>query len=255
MTIDDRSAIDGEGAGSAGVRLTPAEVHSVRFPRSAVLRPGYSDVDVDRFLDRVADELARLHAEKAELRDQVHALRDQLAGEASREAPSAQAVGILAAAQQTADQYVAEAESFSRVMTSEAREVYEEQLRLARERAGAIIQAAQEAARSGVAAGGERVPADDRPDTEQLQQQVVYLQAFGQACRVQLRSYLEALLSDVETEWGRAHPAALPAAPARIPTQRQDVGSGGGEDSGTPADNIVADVAGDGGSGAVRAQH
>ena len=57
----------------------------------------------------------------------------------------------------------------------------------------------------------------DAQSVEELQEQVAYLKAFGQACRVQLRSYLEALLTDVEKEWGRADPAALPqgSAPRR----------------------------------------
>jgi hypothetical protein len=103
-------------------------------------------------------------------------------------------------------------------MTSEAREQYEDQLRQAREKAGAIIQAAQEAAQGAVAADAEARPADaGHPDAEELRRQVVYLQAFGQACRVQLRSYLEALLTDVESEWGRADPGALPQQPALRP--------------------------------------
>jgi hypothetical protein len=48
----------------------------------------------------------------------------------------------------------------------------------------------------------------------ELEEQVAYLKAFGQACRVQLRSYLEALLSDVESEWGRSDPTALPESAA-----------------------------------------
>ena len=55
---------------------------------------------------------------------------------------------------------------------------------------------------------------------EELQAQVGYLKAFGQACRVQLRAYLEALLSDVETEWGRADPALMPPHPTAAPAQR-----------------------------------
>ena len=55
---------------------------------------------------------------------------------------------------------------------------------------------------------------------EQLEEQVAYLKAFGQAVRVQLRSYLEALIADVETEWGRADPALLPQDAARPPAQR-----------------------------------
>ena len=37
---------------------------------------------------------------------------------------------------------------------------------------------------------------------------------------MQLRSYLEALISDVEKEWGRADPALLPRQPPRAPVQR-----------------------------------
>src|SRR5919112_4547398 len=109
----------GSTAWSGGRRLTPADVRDVRFGRSSVFRHGYDDTEVDRFLDRVGEELDKLHAEKAELRDRVHALQARVEGESRPEAPSAQAVGILAAAQQTADQYVAEAEALSRVMTTE----------------------------------------------------------------------------------------------------------------------------------------
>jgi DivIVA domain-containing protein len=200
-------------------RLSPADLHNVRFTRAPMLRPGYADTEVDRVMNRVAEEMGRLIAEKAELRDQVRALQSQVEGHQVQEPPSEQAVRILSSAQLTADNYVAEAEEFSRQVTAEARAQYEELTSQARENAGAIIQAAQEAAaKIGTApapgtGGGER-------DVEELQEQVAYLKAFGQACRVQLRSYLEALLSDVETEWGHADPAALPQAAPRPPAQR-----------------------------------
>ncbi len=128
-------------------RLSPADVQNVRFPRGSMMRPGYAETEVDRFLARVAQELSRSIAERAELRDQVRSLRERLAGvEVAPEPPTDQAVRILASAQQTADNYVAEAEEFSRQMTTEARHQYEELTRQARENAGAIIQAAQEAA-------------------------------------------------------------------------------------------------------------
>jgi DivIVA domain-containing protein len=212
------------GSGPGERRLTASDVHHVRFTRASVLHPGYMHTEVDRFLNRIAEEMARLTTEKAELRDRVRALEDQLEGVANTEAPSDQAVRILASAQLTADNYVAEAEEFSRQMTSEARAQYEDQLREARESAGAMIQAAQEAASR--MTGGERAAA--RPvdaTTEELEEQVAYLKAFAQACRVQLRSYLEALLGDVESEWGRANPAALPQAPLRMPAQRSDSGA------------------------------
>jgi DivIVA domain-containing protein len=207
-------------------RLNPGDVQSVRFSNGSMLKPGYNEVEVDRFLNRVAQELARLLAEKAELRDHVHALQAQLEHAESLpvpEAPSDQAVRLLATAQQTADSYVAEAEDFSRQMTADARARYEEQMRNARETAGAIIQAAHEqaAVMTGI---DERTataePATRGASTAELEEQVAYLKAFAQACRSQLRAYLEALLSDVESEWGNANPAALPQAPIRTPAQR-----------------------------------
>src|SRR3954466_4024633 len=209
-------------------RLNPGDVQTVRFSNGSMLHPGYNEVEVDRFLNRVAQELARLYAEKAELRDHVHALQAQLEDAEAvpiPEAPSDQAVRLLATAQQTADSYVAEAEDFSRQMTADARARYEEQLRHARETAGAIIQAAHEQAAH--MTGTEERPAQAEPaqrsaTTEELEEQVAYLKAFAQACRTQLRAYLEALLTDVESEWGRADPGSLPAAPLRTAAHRSD---------------------------------
>src|SRR5829696_822519 len=151
--------------------LSPADLQNVRFTRASMLRPGYVDTEVDRVLSRVAEELGRLYAEKAALRDQVRSLEAQVDGVVIPEPPSEQAVRILASAQQTADNYVAEAEEFSRQVTSEARAEYEEAIRLARENAGAIIQAAQEAA----ARIGGGTPAGDltgQRSVEELQEQV-----------------------------------------------------------------------------------
>jgi len=133
--------------------------------------------------------------------------------------PSEQAVRILATAQQTADNYVAEAEEFSRQVTSEARAEYEQAVRQARENAGAILQAAQEAA-GRLGEGAPAVTDGSQRTVEELQEQMAYLKTFGQAVRVQLRSYLEALIADVESEWGRADPAALQLEPPRPPAQR-----------------------------------
>jgi DivIVA domain-containing protein len=214
-------------------RLSPADVQNVRFSRGSMMRPGYAEVEVDRFLARVAHELSRSISERAELRDMVHILREQLAGateavEAATAAPappSDQAVRILASAQQTADAYVAEAEEFSRQMTADARHQYEELTRQARENSGAIIQAAQEAASKVGRGSGSPAAAAMAPDeatAQGLQEQIAYLRAFGQATRTQLRAYLEALLADVEREWGAANPTALPQEPYRTPAQRSD---------------------------------
>jgi DivIVA domain-containing protein len=189
---------------------TADDLRAVHFTPASMLHPGYTDREVDDVVARAADELARLTAENARLHEQVQHLQAQAADAAHRPSPSDQAVGILATAQLTADQYVAEAEDFSRQMTSEARAQYEELLTEARDRAGAIVAAAAEARAAIAAAGGSG--GGDAPGTQELQEQAAYLKAFGQAVRTQLRAYLEALLADVESEWGRAHPAVLPPA-------------------------------------------
>jgi len=201
---------------------TADDLRRVHFTPASMLHPGYTDREVDTFVAQVADQLAALSDENADLREQVRMLHEHLREAQARPSPSDQAVGILATAQLTADAYVAEAEDFSRQMTSEARAQYEEQLVEARDRAGAIVQAAAEARAAIVAAGG----AGDGPNTQELQEQVAYLKAFGQSVRVQLRSYLEALLADVETEWGRAHPAVLPPALAGPRDRDADRGPG-----------------------------
>jgi DivIVA domain-containing protein len=219
------SAPNGSGSGERG--LNPADLNDVRFTRASMLRPGYVDTEVDRVMSRVAEELARHVAEKAALRDRLRALEAALEGTVVPEAPSEQAVRILSTAQQTADAYVAEAEEFSRQMTSEARATYEEEVGQARENAGAIIQAAQEAA-ARIAGGAAGVGGTGQRSAEELQEQVAYLKAFGQAVRVQLRSYLEALISDVETEWGRADPSLLPqevGRPPALPAAREPSGA------------------------------
>jgi len=219
-------------------RLSPADLAHVQFTRASMMRPGYVDTEVDRVMHRLAEEVGRLISEKAELRDRVRALEAQVDGHVPQVPPSEQAVRILASAQLTADNYVAEAEEFSRQVTAEARTQYEEVTREARETAGAIIQAAHDAA-------GKMAPAPvdtDQRDVEQLQEQVAYLKAFGQACRVQLRSYLEALLADVEQEWGRADPAALPPAGAARPPAQRSGRDAAGSPSATFDSNTVAEA-------------
>jgi len=219
MTTDQNAAPTERG-------LTPADLQNVRFTRASMLRPGYVDTEVDRVLSRVAEELGRLYAEKAALRDQVRSLQAQVDGVVIPEAPSEQAVRILSSAQQTADNYVAEAEEFSRQVTHDARVEYEEMTREARETAGAILQAAHEAAAT-IGPATSAAPGDEGGRTvEELQDQIAYLRTFGQSVRVQLRSYLEALIGDVEAEWGRADPNALPAEALRPPEPRSGRGRG-----------------------------
>ena len=217
-------------------RLGPADVQNVLFSRAGLGPRGYDESEVDFFLDRVQTELSRLIGEKVALRDEVAGLREQLAsgpgdGTPRRDEASAQAVKVLSAAQQTADQYVADAESYTKRLAEEGRERYERTVEEgvararsiveeARAEADAVLAAAAAAAEEGVADSGRPGPVSSGEasdlTTAELEQQAAYLRTFGQVCRVQLRAYLEALLRDVELEWGRAHPGAV-AAPAGAP--------------------------------------
>lgn len=245
-------------------RLSPADVNGVLFTRAGRGKRGYDEVEVDVFLDRVQAEISRLIAEKGDLRDEAARLRNQLADGSGplKDEASIQAVRVLSVAQQTADQYVADAEHYSRRVTSDAREHYEEIIAEARARARMIHEDAQ---RQAVEASGEPALAGledgDGPVTarsrQELEAQVSYLRTYSQVCRVQLRAYLEALLTDIEEEWGRADPAVLMGqrslppgrAPVTAGAQGPDLAgangkgaeppgaSGAGEDGGVPAED------------------
>jgi DivIVA domain-containing protein len=64
------------GAWPGRSRLTPEGVRRQEFPRAPLGRRGYVESDVERFRARVADELARHDAEKAELRAEIDRLRN-----------------------------------------------------------------------------------------------------------------------------------------------------------------------------------
>src|SRR3954466_13986906 len=117
------------GTGQEPRGLTPADLQNVRFTRASMMRPGYVDAEVDRVMSRMAEELGRLYAEKAALRDQVRALAAQVDGAVVPVPPSEQAVRILASAQLTADNYGGQAEEFSRQGTSEPHAGYEQRVR------------------------------------------------------------------------------------------------------------------------------
>jgi DivIVA domain-containing protein len=213
-----------------GGRLTPSDVHHVLFTRAGLGRRGYDEVEVDVFLERVQQELTRLIGEKADLRDEVSRLKAQLtsAGPGSRAASAVdsvtkeeaqlQAVRLLAAAQQTADTYVADAEKYSQRLTVDAREHSEQMVAEAREAARHMVAEAERLAGETAARTIDgQVVSTAGPSKEELDQQVAYLKTFGQVVRVQLRAYLEALLRDVEEEWGRADPSVVLAQPQPQP--------------------------------------
>lgn len=143
-----------------------------------------------------------------------------------------QAVRILSQAQQTADLYVADAERYTRELAHEARlhrEAIlsdakgraEQMLEEAHRRAAAIADAAvREAERapapsapapapSPAASGGDASGAGMTDDERRrLEGEVAYLRTYSDVYRSHLRTYLEALLRNVD-EWEGSERASL----------------------------------------------
>ncbi len=132
---------------SASHRLTPDEVQAVSFPSVRLGRRGYDEEHVRAFCGQVQAELVRLLKEKTTLADEVQRLRQRLLGSSGgepetghgREDAHLQAVRILSKAQQTADNYVAGAQDYSRKLAQDARRRRDEILAEAKSSAALVL--------------------------------------------------------------------------------------------------------------------
>ncbi|WP_165495442.1 DivIVA domain-containing protein [Actinomadura roseirufa] len=210
---------------SEGSRLTPGELQSVVFPRAALGRRGYDEEQVRTFLQYVERELVQILNDKASLAEEVTRLRSEAAGSQpgvmAPEDAHFQAVRILSQAQQTADLYVADAERYTRELAHEARLHREAILSDAKGRAEQLLEAAHrrasEVAEAAVRTAGQPVPAASgahaapvAPDERRrMEQEIAYLRTYSDVYRTHLRSYLEALLRNVD-EWESSERASLP---------------------------------------------
>jgi len=212
-----------------GPRLTPESVRRAAFGRTGIGRRGYSETDVERFRNRVVQEIGQANAEKAELRREHQRLRaevqrlrdyyrrqkvdvDKSRGAAEQPTgpvfedppsgelvlpvgPSADSVNVMSRAQQAADQHIAQAEDYARRLVSGARRQYEEILLAAQNQAD---QAAAEARdlydRAARPAGGPAMAAE----VDELHERVSYLRTFAQVTQVQLRSVLDGLRQELD---------------------------------------------------------
>ncbi|MEV5827426.1 DivIVA domain-containing protein [Spirillospora sp. NPDC052242] len=243
---------------SQGTRLTPGELQSVVFARAALGRRGYDEDQVRNFLQYVERELVQIFSEKAALAEEVDRLRARVGSAAAGGADPGQGAGgpgvmapqdahfqavrILSQAQQTADLYVADAERYTRELAHEARlhrEAIlsdakgraEQMLEEAHRRAAAIADAAVReaerapapaepapaapAAPSGGGSGGDMDP-DER---HRLEREIAYLRTYSDVYRNHLRTYLEALLRNVD-EWEGSERASVPGGAPEPPRLR-----------------------------------
>lgn len=208
--------------GGGDARLNPAELHEVPFRRAPFGRRGFDEEHVRAFLFQVEAELVRMLNERAALEDEVTRLRERLSGE-SKDAGTArpgdahvQAVRILSKAQQTADQYVNDAERYSRELAEDARRHRDEILAEARSRAALVLEEAHQKATTAAESVGNSSRPMSGDERRELEREIAYLQTFSDVYRNHLRSYLEALLRNVE-EWERAQRASLAASRTERP--------------------------------------
>ncbi|GAB3984244.1 hypothetical protein GCM10029978_093340 [Actinoallomurus acanthiterrae] len=203
-------------------RLTPAELQSVNFHRAPLGRRGFDEDQVRAFLGQVEQELVRVLNEKAALENEVGRLRERMKGNVpganavQPEDAHIQAVRILSNAQQTADQYVADAQRYSREIAEEARRGREEILSDARSRASLVLEEAHRQASNAAAAvtpSTEPMSGDER---QKLEREIAYLRTFSDVYRTHLRTYLEALLRNVE-EWETSERDAVSHTRAALP--------------------------------------
>ncbi len=225
--------------------LTPEDVANKQFT-STRLKPGYDETEVDEFLDEVEAELTRLYRENDELRAKLTTAQ-RSPGEAGRDrgaaaqaptqpvapptrtpaptpkpattpaapAPAARSVsenatGILALAQRTADEHVAEARTQADRIIGEARS-----------RADTLRREADDKHRQMIGS----------LETERsaLETKVEQLRSFEREYRTRLKSYLETQLRDLD-----ARVSDAPATDARPPSggaqgQKQPQGQADGD--------------------------
>jgi len=206
-------------------RLSPSELQTASFRRAPLGRRGFDEDQVRAFLGQVEQELVLVLNEKAAMQHEVGRLRDRITGGSAgvtavqAEDAHVQAVRILSKAQETADHYVADAQRYSQELAEEARRNRDEILAEAKARAVLVLDEAHRQAST--AAEQVRPSSGPMSDEERsdLEREVAYLRTFSDVYRAHLRTYLEALLRNVE-EWGHAEQGALPSAPTPVPRSR-----------------------------------
>jgi DivIVA domain-containing protein len=212
----------------ASHRLTPDQVQAVSFPSSRLGRRGYDEEHVRAFCGQVEAELVRLLNEKTTLEEEVQRLRQRLLGASDSEAGTGyrredahiQAVRILSKAQQTADNYVADAQDYSRQLAQDARRRRDEILAEAKSNAALVLsEAHSQASRAAAAAMSEsEIEPPTAGERRELEAELAYLRTFCDVYRTHLRAYLDALLRNVE-EWERAEKSSLTGKTESVPSR------------------------------------
>ena len=226
---------------------TGADLRAISFPASHAFGRGYDPREVDAYAARCAALVDDLRQQLQAQAQQISELRDRIERD-SRSQEVVHAVSILTSAQQTADRTVAEADSYSTKVMSDARNLYED----ARRNAATLEQETEAKAKHVYDEALARASSLER-ETEQrvadltmsavtaqaeLDQQTAYLRTLRDATRTQMEVFLEGMLDRVAEEYGKAHPLAVEAAKdgSRRPRRpRKSSGKAGAQNGRAPA--------------------
>lgn len=196
----------GQSAHGPGHAVGPVPAESIagmEFPASKYGR-GYERRAVRDFLEQMAGVVVGLQHRVQAAEAEVGRLQQRVI-EGPRGEEVIQAVSVISNAQRTADAIIAEANSYSSRVMSEAHETYDD----ARRRSAQLEQDAEQHV--------QEITLSTRVHQDELDKQTVYLRTLRDATRAQMQAFLEGMLFHVADEYGRAHPSAAQAAEADRP--------------------------------------
>lgn len=187
--------------------LTEHDVVNMRFKEPVRVEDGYDQDEVDDFLDLVAETIAQLTKDKADLEAQVQTAQARVTEleNAAAAAPAAPALapdeatnatGVLALAQKLHDEYVNNGKAESERMISEAEE---NRTRIVNE-----TNAERERVLKETEENKNAILAKLDEDRGVLERQISELRDFERDYRGRMKSYLESLLSSVNNSEGQS---------------------------------------------------
>jgi cell division septum initiation protein DivIVA len=206
--------------------MSADQIRNHTFRETGIGRRRYRPEDVDLILGRLASEVERWSAAYAEAQAEIHRLKGYFrehpvdAESIRARALSAEAVHVLARAQQQADQLIADAQSHARAMQTDARA-----------HAEAIVAEARQHADSAAHAYRARAGGDYSTDREQVER----LAALGRSilgtlngattqmddASAQMRAVTEAFATELTKLIGEPADSYVGRAAAPLPTGEQ----------------------------------
>lgn len=190
--------------------LTPERVRSVEFSRTPIGRRGLDPDEVYRFVERMAEEIARRDALEATERANSERYRDALKNwqeeqirlrggsveaQPRNRRPDADTINLLSRAQQEADSLLAQTRVHCRQLAVDAQEHADGMMEDARLRAEEAAKRAAHDYRTG--AGG-----DYSADLEELERRLAWVRAFTESLR-SAETQISATREALELEVGR----------------------------------------------------